>query len=425
MVTRSFLKQNVPPPVKSMLRQFRQAISPPPLDERVLFDYQVEAERNDRPRLTMVIQFLAKGSDFGGAATGIDIFSRLAVALDAAGPVDIRIIITDASSVTDPTIIPKWAAKAGLTVKPEQIQLVSGAQDTITVRPREVFFTQIWWNMLNFGRVRMEQAKLFGCDPLPIIRLAQDYEPGWLEFSAAHMLARSAYDLSKPLWVIVNSGSLANYIDLMGHRFENRHVFEPVIVEALRPYLDRVATSERRKRILVYGRPGVARNCFTALVRGLQKWARDYPEFADWEVVSAGEPHDPVPLGDGRKLTSIGKLSLEEYAEMLLGSSVGVSLMASPHPSYPPLEMAHFGLRTITNDYLCKDLSTFHPNIVSIPSVGETYLAPAIAAACDQAASSSVGHVNEDYVRSDKYPFLPQLAMELGQVLRAEATVRA
>lgn len=417
MVVRSFLKQNVPLPVKSMVRQFRQAISPPPLDERVLCDYRVEAEPSDIPRLTMVLQFLTRGSDFGGAATGIDIFARLAVALNEISPIDVRIIITDASSASDPTILTGRAAKAGLTIRPEQIELVSGPQDTIRVRPSEVFFTQIWWNMINFGKVRQAQAALFDIQPQPIIRLAQDYEPGWLEFSSAHMLARSAYDHSDPLWGIINSGSLASYIDLMGHTFERRHVFEPVIVEALRPYLDRVSAAERQKRVLVYGRPGVARNCFSALVRGLRKWARDYPEFGDWEVLSAGEPHDPVPLGDGRKLTSIGKLSLEEYAEMLLGSSVGVSLMASPHPSYPPLEMAHFGLQTITNTYLCKDLSSFHPNIMSIPSVGEGTLAAAIAEACSRAADDPSRTRNENYVRTDLYPFLPELASDLSKAL--------
>lgn len=231
------------------------------------------------------------------------------------------------------------------------------------------------------------------------------------------MLARSAYDHSEPLWGIVNSSSLSDYIDVMGHSFERRYVFDPVVVEALRPFLDQAGTSERRKRVLVYGRPSVERNCFGALVRGLQRWVRDYPEYKDWELLSAGEPHDPVVLGDGRKLTSIGKLSLEDYADMLLGSSVGVSLMASPHPSYPPLEMSHFGLQTVTNTYRCKDLSNFHPNIISIPSIGETILAPAIAEACSRAPLAPPAAANAGYLRTNTYPFLPELASDLKTAL--------
>ena len=418
MAMSSFLKQATPRPVKNMVRQLRQAITPPETDERVLFDYKVEADHNPAPRITLAIQFLTKGSDFGGAATGIDIFSRLALAMREQASADFRIIITDAGPDSDPGILSKWAAKAGLTIRPDQVELVNGIQHPIKVRQNEVFITQIWWNMRNFARVRNIQSELFGVSPRPLIRLAQDYEPGWWAFSSAHMLARSAYDDSGPLWGIINSGNLANYIDFMGHRFEQRYVFEPVIVEALRPYLDQVGSSQREKRILVYGRPNVARNCFGALVRGLKTWARDYPQFKDWEVLSAGEPHDPVALGDGRNLISIGKLSLDHYAQMLLGSSIGVSLMASPHPSYPPLEMAHFGLQTITNTYQCKDLSDFHPNIMSISSIADDVLAKAIAQACESSPIAGTSVTNENYVRTETYPFLPALAADLSAVLK-------
>jgi hypothetical protein len=218
------------------------------------------------------------------------------------------------------------------------------------------------------------------------------------------------------LWGVINSTNLARYLEAVGHDVARRFVFEPVISEALRPYLDRVETSPRARRVLVYGRPNVERNCFPALVRGLKRWVRDYPEFADWEVISAGVPHDPVDLGLGRTLTSVGKLSLDDYAQMLLSCSAGMSLMASPHPSYPPLEMAHFGLRTVTNTYFCKDLAAFHPNILSVRSIAEKELAAALAEACRRAASPPRHEPNPDYIRAEPYPFIAELAEALGGV---------
>jgi hypothetical protein len=38
--------------------------------------------------------------------------------------------------------------------------------------------------------------------------------------------------------------------------------------------------------------------------------------------------------------------------------------MASPHPSYPPLEMAHFGALTISNAFDCKSISEWHENLI-------------------------------------------------------------
>jgi len=138
-------------------------------------------------------------------------------------------------------------------------------------------------------------------------------------------------------------------------------------------------------------------------------------------VISAGVSHGPVRLSDGRSLVSVGKLDLEDYAQMLIGCSAGVSLMASPHPSYPPLEMAHFGLRTVTDGSFCKDLTDFHPNIISAPSIAKADLAAALAEACRNAAQPPVVADNPDYVRTEAYPFLPELTEAVAAVLSSQS----
>lgn len=414
---RSFLKRNLPPSVKNLFHRVREAVAPPPIDDIVLADYKAMRDGENTPRITLVLPLLQQGSDFGGTATGIDIFARLFLKLSAKAPIDLRVIVTDVVAETDVSIIINRAAKAGLAIKPSQIELVQSPREPIAVRAHEVFMTYNWWVTLNFAKLRDQQSAMFAAPPKPLVWLMQDYEPAFSAFSSAHMLSRAAYDTSEPLWGVINSSNLANYIEAVGHRPTRRFVFEPVISDALRPYLDRVDSSPRSRRVLVYGRPNVERNCFPALIRGLRAWVRDYPEFADWEVISAGVPHDPVDLGSGRKLVSVGKLSLDDYAQMLLGCSAGVSLMASPHPSYPPLEMAHFGLRTVTNSYFCKDLSAFHPNILSVHSIAEAELAASLAEACRRAAEPPGAHVNPDYVRTEPYPFMAELADALGKTL--------
>lgn len=417
---RKWLRRNVPQTGRKMFEDLRQKLRRPPIDSVVLFDFPISFVEELKPRLTLVLPRLAAGSDFGGFATGIDVFSRLFVALSQSMQIDLRVIITDVISETDPSIVSKWAAKAGLVVHDSQIELVKTDNHVIAVRPNEMFVTYNWWTTLNFAKVRNAQADHFGKARTPMIWLMQDYEPAFEPFSSAHMLARAAYDTSAPLWGVINSSNLAQYIEAVGHRLDRSFVFEPVISEALRPYLDQVAASARGKRVLVYGRPTVERNCFPALVRGLRRWARDYPEYADWEVISAGVEHDPVDLGDGRMLTSVGKLSLDAYAEMLLSCSAGVSLMASPHPSYPPLEMVHFGLQTVTNGYFCKDLTAFHPNIISAPSIAETDLAAALAEACRRSATPPGPQQNAGYVRTETYPFMPALTDALRAALSGQ-----
>ena len=70
-------------------------------------------------------------------------------------------------------------------------------------------------------------------------------------------------------------------------------------------------------------------------------------------------------------------MTLDDYAALMHRASVGVSLMCSPHPSYPPLEMAAFGITTITNSFVTKDLSAI-PHITSLDSLSIEGLANAI-----------------------------------------------
>jgi len=418
---RATLKRVLPTPARRVLSRVRKLITPPPIDDVVLTDHPVTRDGDATPRITIVLPRLEKGSDFGGFATGIDIWARLSLALKAAGPIDVRVIITDVIADTDPSIVISRAAKAGLVIGSDQITMATHADMPIAVRRNEMFVTYNWWTTLNFAKVRDAQAAMFGEAPKPLIWLMQDYEPAFYAFSSAHLLARAAYDTCAPLWGIINTTNLADYLERSGHSFARSFVFEPVISDALRPYLDRIATSTRRKRVLVYGRPFVERNCFPALVRGLRRWVQDYPQYADWEVISAGTAHEPVDLGGGRKLVSVGKLSLDEYAEVLLTSSAGVSLMASPHPSYPPLEMAHFGVRTVTNGFVCKDLSTFHPGITSLMSIEERPLADALAAACASASEAVHPYANREYLRTELYPFLGELVTAVAQHLTDDA----
>jgi hypothetical protein len=58
--------------------------------------------------------------------------------------------------------------------------------------------------------------------------------------------------------------------------------------------------------------------------------------------------------------------------------------MISPHPSYPPLELAAFGAGVITNTFDAKNLSTLHPSIYSVDILDPNKIAETIAWACHE-----------------------------------------
>ena len=52
--------------------------------------------------------------------------------------------------------------------------------------------------------------------------------------------------------------------------------------------------------------------------------------------------------------------------------------MVSPHPSYPPLEMAYYGLQVITNRFCCKDLTTRSKNFICVDNCTPSEVADAL-----------------------------------------------
>ena len=121
------------------------------------------------------------------------------------------------------------------------------------------------------------------------------------------------------------------------------------------------------------------RNVFEILIDGLYQWQKKNPiESKEWNIYSLGEEYSEQLVSHIDNITIMGKVSLEEYAIFLSESTVGISLMISPHPSYPPLEMASAGIKTISNTFDGKYLEKRSKNITSIDILSPENLAKTI-----------------------------------------------
>lgn len=411
---RELIKRSVPDAARKILIGARERLAAPPYEEIVLHDYDPFAEAETRPRLTLVINSIAPSKAFGGVATGLDIFLEIGQRTGA----DLRVVLDDFERRFDRSVIDRRLTSFGLD--PGQVEVVPRTSTTprLGLRMNETFVSYTCWISLNVRHLVKHQARLFDLPKRrPYIYIVQDYEPQFYPFSSTHMRSRSAFSAEVPYWAIFNSQQLYSYVLDQGHRADRSFVFEPRISDSLRPFLNGSPLG-KRKRILVYGRPNVPRNCFPAARAGLRLWAERHGEFADWEVVSAGTPHKPMAIAPGRVMRSLGKLTIEEYAELLRTTAVGLSLMASPHPSYPPLEMAHFGILAVTNRYACKDLGTAHGNIVSIDDIDPGSIAAALATACRRfeaepdAGWQAPSH-SPAFLAGGAFPFIDEIAREL------------
>lgn len=377
LLLREALKSALP---KVLRQRISSLLDRPPIDTVVLRDLSFRADDRRQPRITLVLPDLSRAEAFGGVTTGIAFFLALAAALGRAGggqerPWDIRILT---ESVYDPadSVLPDLVRAAGLAADRVQVDSLRRLNWAVPTRRDDIFLVYNWWIALNIDPVLAAQARTYDVPRRPKLYIFQEYEPAFYPLSSAHLLAREAIeDRAGPLWMVFNTRELADYYARQGHRATRSHVFEPQLDARLRALRENLSVAEKTRTLLVYGRPRIPRNCFPIIEKGLQIWSARTTAAPDWQIVSAGVAHRDLPLAGGRRLTSLGKLSLAEYGRLLRKSAIGISLMASPHPSYPPLEMAHFGVRAITNRYDGKEPSQRHDNLITLPDVRPATLA--------------------------------------------------
>ncbi|MHC5372481.1 rhamnosyltransferase WsaF family glycosyltransferase [Enterococcus sp. LJL120] len=339
---------------------------------------------SDKFRVTLVLPKINKKYVFGGISTAVKFFSQFAdnlkcekrilisdIPLDSSlseeyPEFDITELKTDSKNLNGKTILsaidPEWRK-----------------ENSLQVRENEIFIFTSWRTKFIFDDLYEFQKDNF-VDFKKSIYFIQDYEPGFFNWSSEFMLVDSTYR-DKNVIAIFNSQSLKDYFELLGYHFSESYHFSPVLNLSMQTILNNKKNDnmpKRKKNILLYGRPFEDRNCFGLAVNSINLFIEKYRPDNSWNFISLGANHRDIKLSNGFKLISKGKLSLESYSEYLLTSKVGISLMASPHPSYPPLEMATFGLYTVTNSFVCKDLTSFSSKIISVEKSDFENIADAI-----------------------------------------------
>lgn len=312
-------------------------------------------------RLNLLLPSINARHYFGGIHTAVQLYRALGRHFPAT-----RIILVD--SAPDASTLERFGdhtlvdCAADSSADHQIVPFSDRYGRTIPVSAGDFWLTTAWWTTYSAQRLAAWQQQAFGTAGR-LINLIQDFEPGFYPWSSQSALALGTYRPNQDV-AVFNTRLLADYFELQGIAYQHRFVFEPTLNDGLRqPLADvRANPQPRQRRMVVYARPSTPRNAFELLCEALRAWGWSDPASSQWEVLAAGELTSDLDLGPF-KLRALGKLDLPSYAQLLATSAIGVSLMVSPHPSYPPLEMAAFGMGVVTNRFANKDLSHFSENI--------------------------------------------------------------
>ena len=357
-------------------------------------DYEREVERPPQirlqpvgkqtgARLNVVMPHLLKTQGFGGIWSAVFLARHLSNHYS-----DVRFISLDYPLKGELFRPDELVADLAQT----RIEMVDlAANQVLECHEHDIFLCTAWWTVLaweSYAAALLER----GFRVNPFYYFIQDFEPGFHAFGSQYALALRTYSHGEHTSAICNSEELAEYLRGEGFSFHKEYTLKPSLHPKLKGYLEQHQAGIPRSgdstvHILCYGRPREARNCFPILLRGLHLYFSHVPEHkrSGFSVISAGNSHPDIILCPGVVVKSVGKVTFEDYMELLTWADIGVSLMVSPHPSYPPLEMAAFGAITITNNFANKDLSRGHPLIRAIDHATPDLLAQALEKAVPEA----------------------------------------
>jgi hypothetical protein len=327
---------------------------------------EIICDNADIRRINLLIPSVNKAHVFGGISTAITFFNQLLDVLPK--NYHARVIVTDASAENRINSFEKYRySKIGEknNAKYQVIIANDRSNKKLPVVKHDIFIASAWWTAYILKDVIKEQKNCFA-NVAPLIYFIQDFEPCFYSWSARYALADSTYRQAHKTIAIFNSKELFEYMQNRPYHFYKKYYFLPKMNEKLKEYWKIDSNLIKKKQLIIYGRPSVERNLFPIIIEALKIWVSNKKDLAEWTLLSLGEKHEDIELGNNAKLISKGKVTLEEYAHILMESSLGVSLMLSPHPSYPPLEMAYFGILTVTNHYENKNLEKMHSNIMSV-----------------------------------------------------------
>lgn len=382
-----------------------------------ILKYEFRKSDFSEKRINLLVPSINPEHVFGGISTALKFFEKL---IEESGYCS-RIILTDATPSR--TALKQYKDKytyVKASKDSDARHQIVGYSDrymqSIPVSENDYFMFTGWWTAYCTQEAYLEFTKETGIKPNKFINFIQDYEPGFYPWSSRYLLADSTYRNEYPQLAVFNSKLLHEFFIQNGYSFYKEYEFDPVLNGKLKEILEKnFGKVNKKKQILVYGRPSVDRNAFSIVVSSLKKWVENQKDIEEWEILSAGEYHLPVDLGRGKELVSVGKLTIEQYAQTMLDTYAGISLMSSPHPSYPPLEMSVFGIKVITNNYSNKDLSSFNSNITSVASASPSVIAAKLNEICDGYSKEvEIKNENPDYIENTHvFDFISDIIKEL------------
>lgn len=316
------------------------------------------------PRVTVLTDSVGATSLFGGVGTALILGVQLANRLGA------TLRLATRNDPPDPTVLLPLQQANGVALlgDVEIVHLPTDGATPLLMGERDVVITTSWWTTRAALDSTLHRDEL--------IYLLQEDERMFYPFGDERLLCSELLD-ERDLTVVVNTHRLLDHLALSYPHLDSEAIsFEPAFPGAANA-ITAETTAERtdgRRNFFFYSRPENSRNLFwrggAAIAAAIEEHILD-PEIWDFHFVGRATPNLVLP--HNTKPHIIEGLDWRSYQALVARMDSALVLMDTPHPSYPPLDLAAAGAAVLTNTHPGKDdLSGLSGNIlISSPLVDD------------------------------------------------------
>lgn len=249
-----------------------------------------------------------------------------------------------------------------------EVEYIGERKSPLKISAKDTSLATVWYSAYLAEKIQK------ACDGKPFLYLIQDYETHFYAGSTNSVLAEQTYKMN--YHAMFSTKTLQDYFlihNIGGIKTRNLdYIYYDNCCSASLPtftsFQNNYKNSHRRK-LVFYSRPVVNRNMYElgALVI-IEAIKRGILNEEEWDFVGIGLGSASLKLTENRYLYQMPRMNLKDYLDSISGYDIGITLMASPHPSLLPFDLAGSGCVVVTNNCYNKDQSYFDDisgNIIS------------------------------------------------------------
>jgi hypothetical protein len=313
----------------------------------------------EKTRLNVVTDSINSDSLFGGVATAL----ILATIFAEKNSMDLRIITRTAriNPLQYFNLIKMYRIS-----RPSNVEFYSDfdrhAGDLyykLEISKKDIFLATSWWSAAALSKMQLEKRFFY---------LVQEVEPFFYPQGDDRLLCEQTLQNSE-IDFIINTKLLFDYFKSNKYSgiAENGCFFEPAFPGHIFCAGEYSHKKKDKYTLFFYSRPNNPRNLYrTGLEYLNEALTAGVIDGEKWEIVLAGDDVRIFIFSNGKKPVLKGRLTWQEYSRLASETDLAFSLMYTPHPSYPPLDMAASGAVVLTNTYLNKQgLEAYSDNIIT------------------------------------------------------------